>query len=172
MSKSGLSACKIVPYVGNEELKMPEILSNRTPLIDALFKILIKEKAIVLYAGVLEGKTVTSRLLAKRLINEYVVIEIDLAYHNELSIEYALQSYDVSSNYLFLIDGVKYETDCYENFSEIIMRFKSDKWLFVINTYDKISDYLFDERLEIDEYKIPSLSQDDVNNMLPDEMDK
>lgn len=172
MSKSGLSACKIVPYVGNEELKMPELLTHRTPLIDALLKILIKEKAIVLYAGVLEGKTVASRLLAKRLINEYVVIEIDLAYHNELNIEYALQSYDVSSNYLFLIDGVKFETDCYENFIEIIMRFKSDKWLFVINTYDKISDYLFDERLEIDVYKIPSLSQDDVNNMLPGELDK
>lgn len=167
MSKSGLSACKIVPYVDGVELKLPEILSDRTALVDVLLETLIKKNAIVLYAGVLEGKTVTSRLLAKRLTKEYVVIEIDMAYHNEINIEYALQSYDASSKYVFLIDGVKYDSDYYENFCEIIRRFKSTNWLFVINTYDKISDCLLDENLVINEHKLPPLSQEEINEMLP-----
>lgn len=50
MSKSGLSACKIVPYVDGVELKLPEILSDRTALVDVLLETLIKKNAIVLYA--------------------------------------------------------------------------------------------------------------------------
>lgn len=170
MKKTGMTSCNIIPYVDDTHFNLPAILSLRSVLVSHLFDSLLREKAIFLYAGVLEGKTVASRLLAKRLCDTYVVIEIDLSYRNELNLEYVFQSYDTSSKYVFIVDGVKYDSDCYETFCELISRYKSDNWLFIINSYDKISDHIFSDYLLINENKVPALTQEEVNEMIPEEL--
>lgn len=167
MNTAGMTTWKIIPYVGDVDFKLPDILSPRTVLINCLLDTLLKDKVIYLYAGVLEGKTVASRLLANRLSDTYVIIEIDLSYRNELNLEYVFQSYHTSSKYVFIVDGVKYDSDCYETFCELISHYKSDNWLFIINSYDKISDHIFSDYLLINENKVPALTQEEVNDMIP-----
>ena len=171
MGEKGFSACKIIPYIDKTPISLPRLCSDRHSLIDELETLLKTYKALILYAGVKEGKTVASRLLARRLKNDYQIIEIDLAYSNELNLEYIINSYDSSNKYLFILDGVLYDSEQYEAFSDLISRLANEDRLFVINCYDKISDYIFDDTLHIEEKELPPLSLEEVMNMMPQECD-
>lgn len=105
--------------------------------------------------------------MARRLKNNYQIIEIDLAYSNELNLEYIINSYDSSNKYLFILDGVLYDSEQYEAFSDLISRLANEDRLFVINCYDKISDYIFDDTLHLEEKELPPLSLEEVMNMMP-----
>lgn len=167
MGEKGFSACKIIPYIDKTPISLPRLCSDRHSLIDELETLLKTNKALILYAGVKEGKTVASRLLARRLKNNYQIIEIDLAYSNELNLEYIINSYDSSNKYLFILDGVLYDSEQYEAFSDLISRLANEDRLFVINCYDKISDYIFDDTFHLEEKELPPLSLEEVMNMMP-----
>ena len=167
MGEKGLSACKIFPYTDKTAILLPTICSKRCTLEDELESLLKTNKALVLYAGVKEGKTIASRLLASRFRSDYQVIEIDLAYRNELNLEYVINSYNGSSKYLFILDGVLYDSELYESFCALITRFTTDNRLFIVNCYDKISDHVFDEEAIFAEKELPPLTKEDVKDMMP-----
>ena len=167
MGEKGLSACKIVPYTDKTPIILPTICSKRCILEDELESLLKTNKSLVLYAGVKEGKTIASRLLASRFQSDYQVIEIDLAYRNELNLEYVINSYDGSSKYLFILDGVQYDSELYESFCALVTRFANGDRLFIINCYDKISDHIFDDEAMLVERELPSLTKDDIKDMMP-----
>lgn len=169
MNDKGLSACSIIPYIEGVPFVLPELCSERPVLVSAMAIKLRKDKALVLYAGVQEGKTIASRLVAKRLMTEYHVIEIDMAYRNELNLEYILEAYDAHDKYLFILDGVRYEDALYESFCRLIKRFANDDRLFVINCYDKISDYVFDGLNALPEMQLPPMNEEEVKEMVPQE---
>lgn len=169
MGGQGLSACSIIPYIEGVPFVLPELCSERSALISEMTSRLRTEKALVLYAGVQEGKTIASRLVAKRLMTEYHVIEIDMAYRNELNLEYMLEAYDAHDKYLFILDGVRYEDALYESFCRLIKRFANDGRLFVTNCYDKISDYVFDSLNALPEMQLPPMNEEEVKEMVPQE---
>lgn len=167
MGEKGLSACKIVPYTDKTPILLPTICSKRCILEDELESLLKTNKSLVLYAGIKEGKTIASKLLASRFLSDYQVIEIDLAYRNELNLEYVINSYNCSSKYLFILDGVQYDSELYESFCALIARFATDDRLFIINCYDKISDHIFDDEAILAEKELPPLTKEDVKDMMP-----
>lgn len=167
MGGKGLSVSKIVPYTDKTPIVLPSIFSERHSLVDELESLLKANKALVLYAGVQEGKTVASRLLASRFQSAYQVIEIDLAYYNELNLKYVINSYDSSANYLFVLDGVQYDSEQYEAFCTLITHFAHDNRLFIINCYDKISDQILDDAVMLAEKDLPPLTKEDVQSMIP-----
>lgn len=172
MGGKGLSVCKIVPYTDKTPIVLPTICSERCTLVDELESLLTTKKSLVLYAGVQEGKTVASRLLANRFRSEYQVIEIDLAYHNELNLEYVIHSYDDSDKYLFVLDGVRYDSNQYEAFCTLITRLAQDNRLFIVNCYDRISDQILDDAVMLTEKELPPLTKEDVQNMIPQTCDE
>ena len=169
MSGSGMAAYQIVAWAGENRIKLPAICSGRSQLVDELAERLKAEKSMVLYAGIKEGKTVASRLLAKRMEGEYSVIEIDFAYRNELNLEYVLEAYKSDEKYLFILDGVKHESDIYKVFCNVVKQYASDSRLFIINSYDRINDHVFDEDLLLPEKQLPPLTLEEVEEMMPSE---
>lgn len=167
MSGSGLTACKIVAWAGENRILLPSLCAGRSQLIDELAVRLNSEKCLVLYAGVKEGKTVASRLLAKRMESEFFIVEIDFANRNERNLEYILDAYKSNERCLFILDGIKYESDIYEVFCDIIRRYASDNWLFIINSYDRINDHVFDEDLQLPDKQLPPLTFEEVEEMIP-----
>lgn len=167
ISGKGVSACRIIPYVEGVPIEIPKVCAHREKLIFELKEQLLDNKCIVLYAGVKEGKTIASRLLAMMLQPQYSIIEIDLEYRNDLDLEYILNSYNVNSKCLFVLDGVKADNKCYEAFCSLIHHNFNDNWLFVINCYDKMSESIFDDSFLLTEYSLPALTLDDIKEIIP-----
>lgn len=165
----GLPDCSIIPYTESQQICLPQLCSERPQLVAELANKLKEDHSIVLYAGVLEGKTVTSRLLAKSFQPDYNVVEIDFTFSNVQNLDYILQTYETGIKQLFVLDGIRFDSGHYETFCKRIKSQANLEHLFIINCYDKISDHILADDSLLTEEQLPPLTKDDIKGMIPSE---
>lgn len=166
---SGMTPSRIVRDINNKKTAIPELHSKRPKLIAELKSRLKERKELLIYAGVQEGKTVTSELLAN-VLEDYRPVWLDYAYENRLNLEVALLEFDKEEKILFILDGIKYDnTLLYNKLYTVISNASSVNWLFLINSYDKFSNYSTINTDNLIEVELPHLSRNEVEEMIPEE---
>ena len=166
---SGLCPSSIQDSQEDFIIRIPPLHAERKELIAELSQRIRENRSLLLCAGIKEGKTVTAALLSQ-FLNDYKNIWLDFGLENRLNLEVVLQQYRKEEQILFVLDNIRYDNDLlYEKLVHIIRLHKSDRWLFLINGYEKISETLFTFKDLPDEYVLPPLSEKEVGEMIPDE---
>ena len=167
-TESGMSAARIIEDTSEKLISLPELLSKRKAFIEKIKTSLEKSHAVFLYAGVKEGKTVVSLLLSKQM-EGYKLQWLDFGYENVLNIENILRGYNHNEKLLIVLDSVKYNDErLYERLSETILKEINENWLFVITSYDKLSEQVYLDISQINEIQLPPLTLDEIKEMIPE----
>ena len=167
---SGFSACRIVDAT-NINCSIPDIHTKREQLITDLKTRLVQNNAILLYSGIKTGKTVTSCLLAKSF-NDYQVIKADFQYSSIINVSEVLSRFSPEKRIIFVFDGIKFSRpEEYSAFVDIINQHLCDNWLFIMNSYRALSEFMFDD-CNIEEVQLQSFSKEEVSEMIPEDKRK
>lgn len=167
--KNGLSSNISISSSSEFKIHIPDRCSQRQKVVDGLVDRLSVHKVILLYGGVQSGKTVLSGLLA-RSFKAYEIVYITFMNGNYFDIRAFLEGMDKNRRLIFILDAVKYDQgDLYDEFIHILKSYTTRDWLFIINSYDKISDYLQNFNNEIEEYEVPKLSEEEVEELIPEQ---
>ena len=168
-SYSGLCPSSILESKEDIAIWIPPLRAERKEIISELARRICENKSLLLYAGIKEGKTVTAALLSQSL-KDYKIIWLDFGLENRLNLEVVIQQYRKEEQILFVLDNIKYDDDkLYEKLIHIVQVNKSDRWLFLINAYEKFSDILFSSNVLSYEYALPPLSEEEVGEMIPED---
>lgn len=166
---SGLTPSNIIEEKDDVVLNIPTLHAERLALIDDISTKLKEQRSVLLYAGVKEGKTVTAALLSQH-ISDYKIIWLDFAQENRLNLEAILQQYCIKDKLLFVLDNIRYDNDAlYKKLCQIVANNKGENWLFIVGCYEKLSEVLFENVIIPYEYYLPSLTEEEVGEMIPDD---
>lgn len=166
---AGMTPSKIVTELDLRFAATPDLHSERSELIERLKLCLIEHHSMLLYAGFKDGKTVTSELLSKS-INNYKHVWLYFAYENTINLVKALEYFDKQEKIMFILDGIKYDNwRLYDSLYRIVNENCSENWLFLINSYDKISNLILNGSTSITEIELPPLNKKEIEEMIPEE---
>lgn len=168
-SLTGLCPSSITDAEDDFTLYIPSLHASRYNLVNDISGKLQEYRSVLLYAGVKEGKTVTAALLSK-FVKDYKIVWLDFAQENRLNLEVILAQYRNEDKLLFVLDNIRYDNDAlYEKLCQIVASKKSENWLFIVGCYEKLSEVLFENEIIPYEYYLPSLTEEEVGEMIPDD---
>lgn len=166
---TGLCPSSITDAEDDYALYIPSLHAARYNLVNDISGKLQEHRSVLLYAGFKEGKTVTAALLSK-YVKDYRIVWLDFAQENRLNLEVILGQYRNEDKLLFVLDNIRYENDAlYEKLCQIVANKKGENWLFVVGCYEKLSEVLFENEIIPYEYYLPSLTEEEVGEMIPDD---
>lgn len=164
---SNFNPAKVATISEDINCPIPSIHSSRAQLVNELRTEIENHKILLIYGGIKEGKSILSCLVAKSL-KEYRIIKVPFANSNEINIPYLLKNYSRNDKIVFVFDAVKMPSEqYYQSFCQYISNIQSPNWAFIINSYEKISDYVFGDFNSFCEREVPLLTQKEVNEMIP-----
>ena len=167
--KTGLSPIKIIDDAKDISGSLPELISSRKGLIEKIKEELLEKHVVLLYAGVKEGKTIASSLLLKQ-IEGCKLVWLDFGYENIINIDSVLSKHGHEEKTLFVLDAVRYEDErLYEHLVNSVLNEINDNWFFVISSYDKFSDHVYQDISRIGEIALPSFTLEEVKEMIPED---
>ena len=165
----GLVPSRIVEAQESNIIEIPVIHTDRPEFVSKIKVALEDRKCILLYSGVKEGKTIASGLLAKA-VDGYRSVLLDFANENRINLENALTRFDKEEKIVFVLDAIRYDDDkLYEILYRTVQQAKSEKWLFILNSYQRFSACMIESDSQMTEIGVPPLSESEVNEMIPEE---
>ena len=148
-----------------KSLLLPHFCSPRTNIVSELSNLLREKRSILIQGSILSGKTVLSVLLSKEF-PDYAIKFVPLNEKGFLCVKAIVEEVKLGDRIVLILDALKYDCNRYEELCRLIEHYKSESLLFVMNSYDRITDYFIDS--PISEFSIPMLTPEETMEMLPE----